>query len=52
MLTILITLLIAVVGLLMYALCVNPKLAQIGYVLFCIGAFWTTYLLIGQKLSI
>jgi len=32
-----IVLLIALVGLLMYALSSNPKLSQIGYAMFCCG---------------
>ena len=30
-------LLLAVVGLLMYALCANPKLAEIGRIMFAVG---------------
>ena len=30
-------LLVAVIGLLMYALCVNPKLTEIGRIMFWIG---------------
>lgn len=48
MLTILLPALIALVGLLMYALCANPKLARIGEILFFVGMFWVTYLL-GSK---
>jgi len=52
MLSILFPLLVAVIGLLMYALSSNPKLVQIGYALFCVGAFWTVYLLTGSRLDL
>ncbi len=32
-----------IVGLLMYALCANPKLAEIGRILFAVGALWLVY---------
>ena len=31
------TLLVAIVGVLMYALCVNPKLAEVGRIMFFAG---------------
>ena len=36
-------LLVAIIGVLMYALCTNPKLAEIGRILFFAGVF--TFLL-------
>jgi hypothetical protein len=41
-------LLIAVAGVLLYALAANPKLARIGEILFFCGAFWVVYLLGGK----
>lgn len=40
MLIIIVPLLVAVLGALMYALAGNPKLAEIGRILFFCGAFW------------
>jgi hypothetical protein len=45
MLIAIIPLIIAVVGLLMYALCANPKLADIGRIMFCCGMFVITWVL-------
>lgn len=42
------SLLIALIGVLMYALCVNPKLAEIGRIMFFCGLF--TFLLGDQAL--
>jgi Na+/phosphate symporter len=30
----------AIIGLLMYALCVNPKLSEIGRIMFFVGMLW------------
>jgi len=38
-------LLFAVAGLLMYALCTNAKLQEIGRIAFFCGLFWLVYLL-------
>lgn len=46
--TILAPLLVALVGLLMFVLCSNPKLVRIGEILFCVGIFWSVQML-GQK---
>lgn len=42
---ILLPLLVAVAGALVYAFATNPKLVQIGLVLFQVGALWTVYVL-------
>jgi len=39
------TLIVAIVGVLMYALCVNPKLAEVGRLMFFAGLL--TFLLVG-----
>jgi len=52
MLTILIPLLIAVVGVLIYALASNPKLVRIGEILFFCGTLVVTALLGGQHLTL
>lgn len=52
MITILIPLLIALIGLLMYAFAANPKLSEIGRILFFCGMFWVVYALMGHKLSL
>jgi Na+/phosphate symporter len=52
MVIILIPLLIALIGLLMYAFAANPKLVRIGEILFFVGMLWTVYALMGQKLTI
>jgi Na+/phosphate symporter len=49
---ILIPLLIALVGLLMYAFSANPKLVEVGRILFFCGMFWVVYALMGHKLSL
>jgi Na+/phosphate symporter len=41
MIIILIPLLVAVCGVLLYALAANPKLSTIGLVLFAVGAFYS-----------
>jgi|HubBroStandDraft_5_1064220.scaffolds.fasta_scaffold103739_2 hypothetical protein len=41
MLIILVPLLVCVVGCLIYALSANPKLSEMGRILFMVGAFWT-----------
>lgn len=45
MLIAIIPLLIALVGVLMYALCTNPKLQEIGRILFFCGMFVITWVL-------
>lgn len=52
MLTILLPLLVAVLGVLMYALCTNPKLIEIGRILFFCGALVTVWVLSGMRLSL
>lgn len=51
-LVILLPLLVALIGVLMYALCVNPKLAEVGRIMFWTGllAFLLSYH--GQVISI
>ena len=36
----------------MYALTTNPKLIEMGRLLFAVGALWTTYLLSGKAFVI
>jgi Na+/phosphate symporter len=45
-------LLIAVIGVLMYALCSNPKLAEIGRIIFFCGFFFTVAVLAGKAFKI
>ena len=52
MITIILPFLIALIGLLMYAFSANPKLVEIGRILFFVGMLWVTYGLMGQKLSL
>ncbi len=42
------TLLVALVGLLMYVLCANPKLQELGRIMFFVGLL--AFLLNGEKL--
>ena len=50
MASIVIPLLVAVAGALVYALSTNPKLVEIGRILFFVGSFWTVYLCTGKLL--
>jgi hypothetical protein len=52
MVTIVWPLLVTVAGALVYALTVNPKLNEMGRLLFAVGALWTTYLLCGKAFMI
>ncbi len=52
MVIILLPLLIAIVGLLMYAFATNGKLVEIGRLTYLCGLFWVVYVLLGQKLQI
>jgi Na+/phosphate symporter len=52
MLTIVWPALIAVLGALFYLLSANAKRAELGKILFFVGAFWTAYLLTGQHFQI
>lgn len=52
MITILIPLLVALIGLLMYAFAANGKLVEIGRILFFCGMFWVVYELIGHRLQL
>ena len=45
--TIYLSLLVALVGVLMYALCVNPKLQEIGRLAYCCGLL--AFLLVGVE---
>lgn len=42
----------AVVGVLMYALCTNAKLAEVGRIVFACGFFFVTAALAGQVLRL
>ncbi len=52
MATIIIPLVVAVVGALMYALASNPKLSEMGRLLFFVGSMWTVYITIGKQFHI
>lgn len=55
MLLIIWPLLIAVLGLVLWLINnppANPKVGELGRILFQIGAFWTTYLLCGSAFSL
>ncbi len=45
-------LLVAVVGLLMYALSANPKLARVGEILFFCGSLVTLFMLAGRTVRL
>lgn len=45
-------LLFALVGVLMYALASNAKLAEIGRLVFFVGIFWVTYALLGRVVHV
>jgi hypothetical protein len=45
-------LLVALVGLLLWALSSNPKVSDAGRILFAIGAFWFVYQLAGKTIRI
>lgn len=44
---VLVPLLVCIVGALMFALASNPKIAEMGKILFAVGAFWSVYLASG-----
>lgn len=46
------SLLVAIVGLLLYAFSSNAKLAETGRLLFFCGAFWFVYALAGKTIRI
>lgn len=48
MLVAIIPLLVLVVGVLMYALAANPKLAEIGRIMFAVGLFWLVWAVSGK----
>ena len=52
MLSIIWPLLIAVAGALLYALAANPKLAELGRIMFFCGLLWTVYLLTGAIFTV
>jgi len=41
MLIAIVPIVVMLVGLLMWILASNPKISQVGYVLFCVGSFFT-----------
>lgn len=45
-------LVIAVIGVLVYALTSNPKLSEIGRIVFFVGLFWLVYSLTGKTLHV
>ncbi len=49
MLVALVPVLVALVGLLLYAMASNPRVARIGEILFFVGAFWTVGHLAGRS---
>lgn len=49
---IVVPLLVAVAGVLLYALAANPKLAEIGRILFAVGAFWTLAIVSSAKFAL
>jgi hypothetical protein len=52
MLLIIWPLLVAVVGILIYALASNAKVSEIGKWMFIIGLFWVVYLLCGKAFKL
>lgn len=52
MLTIIWPLLVVVAGALLYALAANPKLAELGRIMFFCGLLWTVYLLAGSSFAV
>jgi len=44
--------LIAVLGALLYALAANPKLAELGRIMFFCGLLWTVYMLAGATFAV
>lgn len=50
MATVMLPLLVGVFGALLYGFASNAKLAEIGRILFFVGAFWTVHLLGGKLL--
>jgi hypothetical protein len=49
MITIVLPLLVACAGALVYALSANGKLVELARILFFVGALWTVYLVSGGK---
>ena len=47
-----IPILMMIIGALMYALCANPKLAEMGRLLFAAGAFAVAFYFAGKGVSI
>lgn len=45
-------LLVAIIGVLMYALCANAKLAEIGRILFFVGMLWLIYANTGKTVKL
>lgn len=52
MLIAIIPIVVALAGLLMFALCTNPKLSQIGFALFQVGALWAVYAASGRTVRL
>lgn len=52
MLITIVPILMMVIGALMYALCANPKLAEIGRLLFAAGAFALAFFFAGRGVTI
>jgi hypothetical protein len=48
----LVPLVVALVGLVTYALSTNAKVAEIGRILFFVGALWLVYVLSGKVLHL
>lgn len=43
---------VLLLGLVLYALPINPKVQQLGYALFCVGAFFTVSVLSGRTIRL
>lgn len=52
MLIAIVPIIVALVGVLMFALCANPKLSQIGFALFQIGTLWAVYVTLGRTVRL
>jgi positive regulator of sigma E activity len=49
MATIIVPLIVLILGALMYALAANPKLQEMGRLLFFVGAFWLVQMFAGRQ---
>jgi hypothetical protein len=52
MLVAIIPVVVALLGLVLWAISANPKVSQIGYVLFAVGVFFTVWALLGRTVKL